>query len=363
MANRSLVHETATNPGTGVTVNLSGAVNSRRSFASAFGSGAACFYVLSDGSKSEWGLGTFTAGSPNTLSRTTVIGNTSGTTSRLNFTGVINVYNAIPGEYGTYVGSIVGGNAGGSANDLTASLPFILPSTIPEGTEVSVFATAANTGNMRLNVNGEGLLSLLRADGTQFPAGLIQSGDMIRVIRRGSAWYSLPRADDSVIAVLTPSGDSYFGVVLPAKYNFFEFNFMLKFSSDAASLVARTSTNSGVSYDSGASDYQFSLSHMNSVSTWTVVNSGAASLMAISVGTDNASASAVCGRGSFFPGDGSRYPVFNTVMGGYTDLGAGAYLGNSINTGARVSTTRVNALLFFPSAGTFTGRITVRGSY
>jgi hypothetical protein len=47
-------------------------------FLSAFSSGATVFYVMDDGAQQEWGLGTVTSGSPNTLARTTVIGNSLG---------------------------------------------------------------------------------------------------------------------------------------------------------------------------------------------------------------------------------------------------------------------------------------------
>jgi hypothetical protein len=98
MSNRTLVHETANAPGTNVTFNLAGPVSGRRSFAMAFVTGAPAFYVITDGVQSEWGLGTFTAGAPNQLSRTTVYGNSINTTARLNFTGVVDVYNALPAE-------------------------------------------------------------------------------------------------------------------------------------------------------------------------------------------------------------------------------------------------------------------------
>lgn len=88
----NFVLETATAPGTGATVNLAGAVAGRQSFAQAFASGSRVQYVIDDGTQAEWGEGTFTAGSPNTLTRTTLIGNTAGTSSLLNFTGSCRVY-------------------------------------------------------------------------------------------------------------------------------------------------------------------------------------------------------------------------------------------------------------------------------
>jgi hypothetical protein len=89
------VHETASNPGTG-TVNLAGAATGRRAFVDAVGSGNTTYYYITDGTKAEWGIGTVTAGTPNTLARTTVIGNDLGTTAKRNFTGTVQVYIDVP---------------------------------------------------------------------------------------------------------------------------------------------------------------------------------------------------------------------------------------------------------------------------
>lgn len=90
------VLETASAPGTAATFNLAGAATGRVSFIAAFTSGSTVFYFIDDGAQAEWGTGVITAGSPNTFTRTTVIGNTAGTTARLNFTGSVRVYNSVP---------------------------------------------------------------------------------------------------------------------------------------------------------------------------------------------------------------------------------------------------------------------------
>ncbi|KAA8383303.1 hypothetical protein FOH24_16535 [Acetobacter tropicalis] len=92
------VLETATAPGTG-SFTLNGPATARRSFSAAFPGGGSVFYFADDGSSAEWGIGTLTIGTPSTLSRTTIIGTTSGGTSALNFAGGVEVYNEIPSEY------------------------------------------------------------------------------------------------------------------------------------------------------------------------------------------------------------------------------------------------------------------------
>ncbi|MFT8591295.1 MAG: hypothetical protein ABF746_08755 [Acetobacter orientalis] len=92
-----LVLETSNAPGTGLIV-LGGAPDGRQTFADAFPAGGEVYYYASDGQQTEWGVGTLTVGSPNTLARTTVLGNLFGTKTVLNFTQNITVWCEIPAE-------------------------------------------------------------------------------------------------------------------------------------------------------------------------------------------------------------------------------------------------------------------------
>jgi len=87
------VKETASAPGTSTTINLAGASAPFTTFATGgFTNGTEVEYYLQDSTQAEWGYGTYNTGSPNTLSRTTVVRNTIGTTSRLAFAGTTAVY-------------------------------------------------------------------------------------------------------------------------------------------------------------------------------------------------------------------------------------------------------------------------------
>lgn len=99
------VVETANNPGTGTTVNLIGAATGPfTTFATRFTTGSQVFYTINDGGAlAETGIGTFTAGSPNTLSRDTVLSNTTGTVARVNFLGVVYVYCSMPAGRSVYL--------------------------------------------------------------------------------------------------------------------------------------------------------------------------------------------------------------------------------------------------------------------
>lgn len=92
----AFIKETTTAPGTSVNCSLNGATAPFRSFASVFSTGTVVFYFMEDSSQAEWGYGTLTTGSPHQLARTTVLGNTAGNTSRLNFLGTTKIYSQIP---------------------------------------------------------------------------------------------------------------------------------------------------------------------------------------------------------------------------------------------------------------------------
>jgi hypothetical protein len=129
----NLILETCNAPGTAADCNLLGATSGRLPFSFWFTSGTQCFYCMSDGSQMEWGIGTFTAGSPNKLNRTIVLKNSANSTARLNFLGTTNVYNETPAERELWVdnngnvsvpGSMVAGGfnaykAGGAVMTLT----------------------------------------------------------------------------------------------------------------------------------------------------------------------------------------------------------------------------------------------------
>ena len=94
------VQETSTTSGTG-TLNLAGAVSGFQTFVSGIGSGNTTYYVISDPTAFVWevGIGTVTSGSPATLSRTTILSNSSGTTSPISLAGnQVNVFCSYPAE-------------------------------------------------------------------------------------------------------------------------------------------------------------------------------------------------------------------------------------------------------------------------
>jgi hypothetical protein len=79
------VQEASTTSGTG-TLTLVGAIPGYQTFSSSIGNGNTTFYTIYDSVAQVWevGIGTVGAG---TLARTTVLSNSSGTTSPINLAG------------------------------------------------------------------------------------------------------------------------------------------------------------------------------------------------------------------------------------------------------------------------------------
>jgi hypothetical protein len=89
------VQETTATTGTG-TITLAGAVSGFQSFAGV-GNGNTCYYTIVNGAAWEVGIGTYSTTGP-TLARTTVISNSSGTTSPITLAGSSTVFLTYPAE-------------------------------------------------------------------------------------------------------------------------------------------------------------------------------------------------------------------------------------------------------------------------
>lgn len=95
---RNFVLEGANAPGNAASCTLTGARPGRQTFRNAYADGAQCFYFMDDGTNWETGIASVHYGTPNSISRDTVIANSANTTNRINFTGALDVYNEVPGE-------------------------------------------------------------------------------------------------------------------------------------------------------------------------------------------------------------------------------------------------------------------------
>ena len=124
------VRETSTSQGTG-TINLAGAVTGFKTFVSGIGTGNTTYYAIFEEGTNlfEIGLGTVTDATPDTLSRTTVLSNSSGNTSNIDFnsggSSTLDVFCTMPASKSVFLdasGTPVGAASAGFALAMAVAL-------------------------------------------------------------------------------------------------------------------------------------------------------------------------------------------------------------------------------------------------
>ena len=124
------VRETSTSQGTG-TINLAGAVTGFVTFVSGIGTGNTTYYAIFEEGTNlfEIGLGTVTDATPDTLSRTTVLSNSSGNTSNIDFnsggSSTLDVFCTMPASKSVFLdasGTPVGAASAGFALAMAVAL-------------------------------------------------------------------------------------------------------------------------------------------------------------------------------------------------------------------------------------------------
>ena len=124
------VRETSTSQGTG-TINLAGAVTGFVTFVSGIGTGNTTYYAIFEEGTNlfEIGLGTVTDATPDTLSRTTVLSNSSGNTSNIDFnsggSSTLSVFCTMPASKSVYLDS-TGTPVGAASNGFAVAMAIAL---------------------------------------------------------------------------------------------------------------------------------------------------------------------------------------------------------------------------------------------
>lgn len=145
--------ETTLTSGTG-TLSLAGATSGKRKFTDAFVSGEQCFYVIVDGASWEYGLGTLTDATPDTLTRDVVLGSSAGgaklslsTSSKLVYSEILPVCAANNGTQtfpdGDTGPSVLGGHVFVVSNTAATTITDFVDE-FP-GQEIVLFFTNGNT--------------------------------------------------------------------------------------------------------------------------------------------------------------------------------------------------------------------------
>ena len=124
------VKETSTTTGTG-TLNLAGASVGFVTFVAGIGNSNTTYYAINAQGTSNWevGIGTVTDATPDTLARDTVLNNSSGNTSKINFnsggSSTLDVFCTMPASKSVYLdstGTPVGAASAGFALAMAVAL-------------------------------------------------------------------------------------------------------------------------------------------------------------------------------------------------------------------------------------------------
>ena len=120
------VKETSTTTGTG-TLDLAGASVGFVTFVAGIGNSNTTYYAINAQGTSNWevGIGTVTDATPDTLSRDTVLSNSLGNTSKINFSGTLDVFCTMPASKSVYLdstGTPVGAASAGFALAMAVAL-------------------------------------------------------------------------------------------------------------------------------------------------------------------------------------------------------------------------------------------------
>ena len=120
------VKETSTTTGTG-TLDLAGVVTGFVTFVAGIGNSNTTYYAIHEQGTAnfEIGIGTVTDATPDTLARDTVLSNSLGNTSKINFSGTLDVFCTMPASKSVYLdstGTPVGAASAGFALAMAVAL-------------------------------------------------------------------------------------------------------------------------------------------------------------------------------------------------------------------------------------------------
>ena len=119
------VKETSTTTGTG-TLNLAGASVGFVTFVAGIGNCNTTYYAINAQGTSNWEVGIgVTDATPDTLARDTVLSNSLGNTSKINFSGTLDVFCTMPASKSVYLdstGTPVGAASAGFALAMAVAL-------------------------------------------------------------------------------------------------------------------------------------------------------------------------------------------------------------------------------------------------
>ena len=351
----SRVKETTTTTGTG-TINLAGASTGFRGFVAAIGDGNTCVYEINDGAGNwEIGVGTVTDGSPDTLSRDTVIENSAGTTAKINFgSGTKDVFVAVPGAH-----------LNQSPNELTISSGAVTATQLvhtidTEGDAASDDLDTINAGGLNegqvltlLAANAARKVYLTTAGNIAHPC-LLSSTRPTRYMLIGSSWYCLE--NEVLLDLLTASGSASldFTKGIGSAYDHYGFRHTnILPATDGATLRMLVSEDAGANWKTGASDYAFNVQTLVGGVT-SAAGDDTAAAMDVARVLGNAAGEALSGKVEMFGPSATGRKQFTGTTGHWDNAGTAAlrrydFVGSYYGT-----TNAINGVRFLMDSGNIT---------
>lgn len=284
-----------------------------------------------------------------TLTGTTLASNV--VTSSLTSVGTIGtgVWN------GTIITSAYGGTGNGftkfsgpSASEKTFTLPNASAAVLTDNAAVTVAQGGTGLGTLTAN-------NVILGNGTSTPSFVAPSTSGNVLTSNGTTWTSAASAGSAGYTKKTSGTFSaasellITGITKPIRLTIFGGTV----SADSSVIYIRTSTNNGVSYDSGGSDYKWSFVFgVSSASTISGVNDTADSEIEMFGSIGNAAGENWSATIEVASPASALFGLINFRTSNVDDSGDVRY---QFGVGERISAADIDAIRVFPSSGTFSG--------
>jgi hypothetical protein len=296
-------------------------------------------------------------GSASALDNRLAVGCSTGPSAGTLAETVVDAINGHYGSGGAYNHAFASANTGvftaaGVTATLSGSTKITLTSTF-KGTNANAIAVANVVGNAATNGSLSGAVDSSTVTTTLLSSGLVPDVS----IESGSpdvALLSTTVLDGTATEVLFTTE------VANTTYSYFEFIFLdFHTSSNVDTLNMQTSSDKGVSYDSGASDYKWATEGRHSQPNWYNAGDNTDSQMTLNNTWGSSAAETMCGTVKLYSPSSVKRTRITTDFSFDSSHGS-PYSVQATGGGVRYEESVCNAVRFF-ATGNLTGTIKVYG--
>jgi len=276
-------------------------------------------------------------------------------------TGALWVYDNVKVTSGATAGSIVS-VASAAVVDLNSNVTdyFLITGTttitgitLADGAEVTVrFADILTVTNGAFLVNIGGVDILTKVGDIAVFRG--EAAGVVRMLAYTGATGTAGLVPIKKVTVSSPVSSVDFvngsgGVVLDSTYKNYKVVMDVKVGSDDVGLYMRTSSDAGVSFDSGASDYAYSIDGSNQAGSQLAAGAASAAQIGLSIANlGNSTGERYCSEVTLFDPSSAAYFY---VLWTNTHVDKDGVVNQSCGSGVRKSAADVNGFRITPSSG------------